>query len=288
MSSSMTGYASAEIEIDALQLTWELRSVNHRYLDVSLRLPEELRSLEPRCKDAVSAVLRRGKVDASLKMARSTEATAAAGIDASSLDALLELQRDVLERCPDARPLSTNDILRWPGVLVDAKELPDELDAATLECLGAALQALKAARDREGARLADVLRQRCEGIKEIVARIKPELADIVHRYREKLLERLERFDLELEPERLEQEVALVAQRLDVAEELDRLDGHVLEIEATLGKDEAIGRRLDFTIQELNREANTFASKIQDEALGKLGVELKVLIEQMREQVQNLE
>jgi len=184
--------------------------------------------------------------------------------------------------------LSVNDILRWPGVLVDAARLPDDLDAAVLDGLGAALQSLKAARDREGARLADVLKQRCARITQIVGQIRPQLADIGQRYRAKLMERLERFDLELEPERLEQEVALVAQRLDVAEELDRLDSHVQEIEATLDKDEAIGRRLDFIIQELNREANTFASKIQDEALGKLGVELKVLIEQMREQVQNLE
>jgi uncharacterized protein (TIGR00255 family) len=284
----MTGYASAEAEIDMHQLTWELRSVNHRYLDISFRLPEELRALEPRFKDAISKVLRRGKVDASLKLARPTDAASHAGVDDSALAALLELQSRVLARYADARPLSMSDILRWPGVLVDATRLPDDLDAVALDGLRTALQSLKAARDREGERLAEVLRTRCAAIKQIVERIKPHLADIGQRYRDKLMERLERFDLELEPERLEQEVALVAQRLDVAEELDRLDSHVLEIEAILEKDEAIGRRLDFIIQELNREANTFAAKIQDETLGKLGVELKVLIEQMREQVQNLE
>jgi uncharacterized protein (TIGR00255 family) len=284
----MTGYAGAEAEIDACQLAWELRSVNHRYLDVSFRLPEELRSLEPRCKDLISTVVRRGKVDATLKLARTANAAPPSGLDESALTALLELQSRVMARCPDARPLSASDIMRWPGVLVDVTRLPDGIEAAALECLDAALRSLKAARDREGARLADVLGQRCAGIRQIVAEIRPRLADIGQRYRDKLMERLERFDLELEPERLEQEVALMAQRLDVAEELDRLDSHVLEVETTLQKDEAIGRRLDFIIQELNREANTFASKIQDEALGKLGVELKVLIEQMREQVQNLE
>ena len=288
MSSSMTGYASAEAEIDRHQLTWELRSVNHRYLDISFRLPEELRALEPSCKDEISKVLRRGKIDASLKLTRATDAASPAGLDDSALEALLGLQSRVLERYPDARPLSASDILRWPGVLVDAARLPDDLDAVALDCLRTALQSLKAARDREGERLDEVLRARCVAIKQIVERVKPHLADIGQRHRDKLMERLERFDLELEPERLEQEVALVAQRLDVAEELDRLDSHLLEIETTLDTDEAIGRRLDFIIQELNREANTFASKIQDETLGKLGVELKVLIEQMREQVQNLE
>jgi len=288
MSSSMTGYASAEVEIDMHTLTWELRSVNHRYLDIGFRLPEELRTLEPRCKDAISAVLRRGKVDATLKLGRSTDDVSPGGFDAAACDALLELQSRVLDRSPEARPLSVNELLRWPGVLVDATRLPENLDEAVLDCLNAALGSLKDARDREGARLAEVLQQRCAGIREIVAHIRPQLADIGERYRARLMERLQRFDLELEPERLEQEVALVAQRLDVAEELDRLESHVTEIETTLVKDEAIGRRLDFIIQELNREANTFASKIQDEALGKLGVELKVLIEQMREQVQNLE
>ncbi len=284
----MTGYASAEAAAGTHSVAWELRSVNHRYLDISFRLPEELRALEPHCKEAIGSLLRRGKIDAILKLTKSTQDVPPTEVNEEALAALMNLEQHVRERAADARPLTISEILRWPGVLAESSALPDDLDRVALECLGSAIRALKDARDREGARLADTLLERCAGISRIVGLIKPQLADVAERYRSKLLERLERFDLELDPERLEQEVALLAQRLDVAEELDRLESHVLEIEATLKKDEAIGRRLDFIIQELNREANTFASKIQDEELARAGIELKVLIEQMREQVQNLE
>jgi uncharacterized protein (TIGR00255 family) len=209
-------------------------------------------------------------------------------VSEAALTALASLEQAVLERRPDARPLTAGEILRWPGVLVDPAPVAENLEQAALDALGAALSSLKEARQREGERLAQMLRQRCAGIAAIVAEVRPRLPQIEERYRAKLLERIEKLDLELEPERLEQEIALLAQRVDVAEELDRLGSHVREIESTLGNDEAIGRRLDFIIQELNREANTFASKIQDEELARRGVELKVLIEQMREQVQNLE
>jgi uncharacterized protein (TIGR00255 family) len=284
----MTGYASAESEIDAHQLVWEIRSVNHRFLDVSLRFPEELRRLEPRCKDLVGGVIRRGKVDASLRLLQSAEQRPPARVSEAALTALASLEQAVLERRPDARPLTAGEILRWPGVLVEPAPVAENLEQAALDALRAALSSLKEARQREGERLAQMLRQRCAGIAAIVAEVRPRLPQIEERYRAKLLERIEKLDLELEPERLEQEIALLAQRVDVAEELDRLGSHVREIESTLGNDEAIGRRLDFIIQELNREANTFASKIQDEELARRGVELKVLIEQMREQVQNLE
>jgi uncharacterized protein (TIGR00255 family) len=284
----MTGYASAETGVDAHQLVWEIRSVNHRFLDVSLRFPEELRRLEPRCKDLVGRIIRRGKVDATLRLLQSAEQRPPARVFEAALTALASLEQAVLERRPDARPLTAGEILRWPGVLVDPAPVAENLEQAALDALGAALSSLKEARQREGERLAQMLRQRCAGIAAIVAEVRPRLPQIEERYRAKLLERIEKLDLELEPERLEQEIALLAQRVDVAEELDRLDSHVREIESTLGNDEAIGRRLDFIIQELNREANTFASKIQDEELTRRGVELKVLIEQMREQVQNLE
>lgn len=284
----MTGYASAELEAGGYQLVWEVRSVNHRFLDVSFRFPEELRGLEPRCKDLMSSVVRRGKVDANLKLARLAEHPAPMEVGDAALRALLILESRVLAHSPDARPLTAGEILRWPGIVSEPKLVPESVEEAVLAALSAALRSLKTARQREGARLAEVLRQRCDGIGAIVAEVKPRLADLEQRYRNKLLERIGKLDLELEPERLEQEIAMIAQRLDVAEELDRLVSHVREIHTTLNKDEAIGRRLDFIIQELNREANTFASKIQDEELTRRGVELKVLIEQMREQVQNLE
>ena len=288
MSSSMTGYASAQTEVGPHQLVWELRSVNHRYLDIGFRLPEELRRLEPRCKEAIGGAVRRGKVDATLKLGPVPGHPPAAKLDQSVLRTLAGLEDAVSSERPEAAGLSVGEILRWPGILVESRAPTDEIDQAAIDCLRDALADLKAARQREGARLADLLLQRCAGIRKILAGIRPQLTDVGDRYRAKLLERLQRFELELEPDRLEQEVALIAQRLDVAEELDRLESHLHEVEATLGKDEAVGRRLDFIIQELNREANTFASKVQDEELSRLSVELKVLIEQMREQVQNLE
>jgi uncharacterized protein (TIGR00255 family) len=288
MPSSMTGFASAEVEADPFRFTWELRSVNHRFLDVGIRLPEELRRLEPRCKDEVSAMIRRGKIDVTLRVARTDRARPAMEIDEAVLEALVRLEEAVLRRCPQARPLTAGEILRWPGLLEEPMRAGEDIENAALDGLIAALRDLAAARAREGERLAEALRQRCAGIAAIVETVKPRLGAIAERYRAKLLERIERLELELEPERLEQEIALIAQRLDVDEELDRLTGHVQEVEATLAKNEPIGRRIDFIVQELNREANTFASKIQDEDLARRAVELKVLIEQMREQAQNLE
>ena len=284
----MTGYASAAVEVDLYQLVWEIRSVNHRFLDISFRLPEELRTLESQCKDAVGAVIRRGKIDANLKLNQSAEHRPPVEVRPAALETLLALQTQVLERFPGARPLTAGELLRWPGLLAESVPAPENLAQAALDCLAEALKSLKDSRQREGSRLAEALMARCTGIRNIVAEIKPRLGEVEQRYRAKLLERIEKLDLELEPDRLEQEIALIAQRLDVAEELDRLESHVVEIEATLVKNEAIGRRLDFIIQELNREANTFASKVQNEELTRRGVELKVLIEQMREQVQNLE
>ncbi|MDH3418914.1 MAG: YicC family protein [Gammaproteobacteria bacterium] len=288
MPSSMTGFASTEVEVGLFRLVWEVRSVNHRFLDVGLRLPEELRKLEPSCKERIGAVIRRGKVDGTLRLLRAEEQQADTELSDNVLETLLDLQDGVLRRSPEARPLTVSELLRWPGVLEEPAPVLEDLERSAIDGLDAALVALRQARQSEGARLADALLQRCAGITDIVGTVAPRLGEAEQRYRAKLLERIDKLDLELEPERLEQEIALIAQRLDVAEELDRLASHVKEIEMTLDKDEAIGRRLDFIIQELNREANTFASKVQDEVLSRSGVELKVLIEQMREQVQNLE
>jgi uncharacterized protein (TIGR00255 family) len=288
MPSSMTGFASTEVEVGLFRLVWEIRSVNHRFLDVGLRLPEELRKLEPSCKERIGAVIRRGKVDGTLRILRAEEQQSNTELSETALATVVQLQDRMMNLSPGARPLTVGELLRWPGVLEEPAPVLEDLERCAIECLDEALVALKQARQSEGARLADTLTQRCAGITEIVSAVAPRLGEAEQRYRAKLLERIDKLDLELEPERLEQEIALIAQRLDVAEELDRLASHVKEVETTLTKDEAIGRRLDFIIQELNREANTFASKVQDEALSRSGVELKVLIEQMREQVQNLE
>ncbi|HEX7081200.1 MAG TPA: YicC/YloC family endoribonuclease [Gammaproteobacteria bacterium] len=288
MPHSMTGFASAEAICAPFRLAWELRSVNHRFLDVSVRLPDELRPLEPECRDVVSQSVRRGKVDCTLKISVAAESGGAYEIVPAALEELRGLEKQVLRVFPDARSLSVLEALRWPGVLKEP-----QLDFAVLaepakRSLREAAAALKAARAREGSRLAASLEERNEAIVSLLGAVRPCVESAEARYRQKLEERLARLDVQAQPERLEQELVLLAQRLDVTEEIDRLAGHVAEVRGVLARAEPIGRRLDFLIQEMNREANTLASKAQDEDLTRAAVELKVLIEQMREQVQNLE
>jgi uncharacterized protein (TIGR00255 family) len=288
MPHSMTGFASAEASVPPFRLVWEIKSVNHRFLELGFRLPEELRSLEPLARELVAGVVRRGKVDCTLKILAAEGASPTATVAAEAMQALQRLQSDVLQTFPEARPLAVGEVLRWPGVLVEAQQRPEMLTGPARECLQQALDVFQESRAREGSRTAEFLEQRSATIVALVEEVKPMLATVQDRYRAKLVERLARLDIQAEPNRLEQELALAVQRLDVAEEVDRLISHIAEVRDVLGRAEPIGRRLDFLIQELNREANTFASKVQDETLARTGVELKVLIEQMREQVQNLE
>jgi uncharacterized protein (TIGR00255 family) len=288
MPHSMTGFATAEALAAPFRLVWEIRAVNHRFLELGVRLPEELRSLEPACREAVAALLRRGKVDLSLKVLAAEGASPGASLAPDALLSLRRLEDEVRRVFQDARPLAVGEVLRWSGVLKEAEQHLDELGPPAMTCLEAALASFQESRAREGARIAEFLEQRNAAILVLLADVKPLIAGAQERYRDKLQERLQRLDVQADPARLEQELALVAQRADIAEELDRLTSHVAEVREVLVRDEAIGRRLDFLIQELNREANTFASKVQDEALTRAAVDLKVLIEQMREQVQNLE
>jgi uncharacterized protein (TIGR00255 family) len=288
MPHSMTGFSTAEARAGSFRLVWEIRSVNHRFLELGFRLPDELRVVEPECRELVAAAIKRGKVDCTLKLAAGERGAAAEQIAPGALARLRSLEDAVRQAFPEARPLTAQEVLRWPGVLEEPAENVEELGETVKVCLAAALRALTDARAREGARIAEMLDKRNAGITALIAGIKPQLDAVQERYRERLRERLQKLDVQAEPERLEQELALLAQRADVAEEIDRLASHVTEIRAILQRDEPVGRRLDFVIQELNREANTFASKVQEEALTRVAVELKVLIEQMREQVQNLE
>ena len=288
MPHSMTGFASAEVRRGALRLLWEIRSVNHRFLDLSFRMPDELRALEPECRDLVGDVVKRGKLDCTLKLTNTDRGAAPAALVEDALLGLRALEARVKAVFPHAAPLSTADVLRWPGVLEETAQNLEELAAPVKHCLTESLASLQDARAREGRRIADVLEKRNKGITALIDGIRPLLDGVQARHRDRLRERLQRLDVQAEPERLEQELALLAQRADVAEEIDRLDGHVSEIDDILRRAEPVGRRLDFVIQELNREANTFASKVQEEPLTRVAVELKVLIEQMREQVQNLE
>ncbi len=284
----MTGFAGAEAESPPFRLAWELRSVNHRFLDISLRLPDELRALEAAFRDILAEHVRRGKVDCTLKITVADDSTGAPEIDAAGLGALAALEARVRQAFPHARPLTVNEVLRWPGVLKER-----ELDVATLaeparQALREAAAALEATRAREGERLAALVEERLDAIVARLAAVRPAVQSAEERYRQKLAERLARLDIQAQPERLEQELVLVAQRFDVSEEVDRLGAHVAEAREVLKRREPIGRRLDFLIQEMNREANTLGSKAQDEELTRTAVDLKVLIEQMREQVQNLE
>lgn len=288
MPSSMTGFASADALVEPFRLIWELRSVNHRFLEIGVRLPEDLRALEPDCRGRVNAALGRGKVDCTLRVVLAEGHAREVELQDDALARLAALQTEAQARFPDARPLAISELLRWPGVLEEATYEPASLETSVVQALDDALGSLGAARQREGGRLAEALVQRCDGVSGIISDIRPRIGHAEKRYRQKLQERLDRLDVATNPERLEQEVALLTQRLDISEEIDRLEGHVEEVRDVLRREEPIGRRLDFLIQELNREANTLSSKAQDADLTRDAVELKVLIEQMREQAQNLE
>ena len=289
MPSSMTGFAIAEIEEHDFGLVWEIRSVNHRFLDVSFRLAEEFRQLEPDFRMIVKNALGRGKIDCNLRFKATAEFVTTKILEEKALENIRKIEKGVLKHFPEAPPLSIGEILRWPGVLEGSQhEFPKKAYEAAKKCLGIALVELSTSREREGERISALMKERTSLIRGILLEIRSKLGAAEACYRRKLLERLEKVDITPNPERLEQELVLLAQRLDVTEELDRLEGHVAETEDVLNCSEPMGRRMDFFIQELNREANTLASKSQDEDIGRLAVELKVLIEQMREQAQNLE
>ena len=288
MTKSMTGFAAAEGPAGEHRLSWELRSVNHRFLDVSLRLPEEFKSLEQDCRNAIREHLGRGKVDASMKLTLAQGATTDWQLNQPALDRLERLGRGVEAHFAVAGGMTVAEVLRFPGVLEEPGLDTASMFPQALSTLNAALLNLNESRAREGAVLARLILERCDQIDATVAAVRGRGGEVEARYWAKLRERLAKLDVEANPERLEAEMVMLAQRLDVTEELDRLTGHVVEIRAVLERAEPIGRRLDFLMQELNREANTLGSKSADETLTRDAVELKVLVEQMREQVQNIE
>ncbi len=288
MACSMTGFASSQALADPFRLVWELRSVNHRFLEIGIRLPGELRPLEPACRAQVGAALSRGKVDCTLTLTRISDHGHGPELREEAIQELLSLQARVRELVPGASPLSVGEVLRWQGAVKEAVIEPSAVEAGVSESLEAALKALVEAREREGGRLTAAIRERCLGMKGILDTMRPRIGLAEERFRTRLLRRLEQLAVDADLQRLEQELAQVAQRLDISEEIDRLNSHMDEVDTILSRDGPMGRRLDFLLQELNREANTLASKSQDKELTRGAVELKVLIEQMREQVQNLE
>jgi uncharacterized protein (TIGR00255 family) len=285
---SMTGFARLERRGGWGTLACEIRTVNHRYLEVSLRLPDELKPLEGDCRQRIGAELNRGKVDASVFLRSLGAAPTAVEIDPGALDSLLERVADVRSRLPEAAPINPLDVLRWPGVTREIERDPSEILAATRALLDATLAELTAAREREGARLRESVLQRTCAMRSLAETVKMRLPEVEARQRERLADRVSQLGATPDADRLEQELVLFAHKMDVAEEVDRLASHVAEVESILDSDEPVGRRLDFLMQELNREANTLSSKSQDAETTRAAVDMKVAIEQMREQIQNIE
>ncbi|TNE76935.1 MAG: YicC family protein [Gammaproteobacteria bacterium] len=287
MPSSMTAFARQTLECPWGTAAWEIRSVNHRYLETGFRMPETVRDLEMALREMARKHLQRGKVDCSLQLNITRESSDVAVNEALARQYIAASQQ-LAAHMDNPAPVSPLDILRWPGVLKEPEIDRDELNKNLLDLFEQALRQLTEGRRREGEKLSQLIEQRLDAIAVEVANVRTQLPALLKAQRQKILDRLEEVCATLDHDRLEQELVLLAQKADVDEELDRLDTHLAEIRQVLKRREPIGRRLDFLMQELNREANTLSSKsIASEITGS-AVELKVLIEQMREQIQNIE
>ena len=285
---SMTGFARETAEADIGALTWEIRAVNHRYLDVQFRLPEQMRAHEQAFRQAVGGSLNRGKIECALNFRRQLDHQAELQINAGLVELIGTRIKEMSAMLPATGAVNPFDVLRWPGVVEQAEIESEPLFEAALPLLHKALDAIRAMRASEGARIADMIESRCADIASISQSVRVRMPEVLEAARTKQRERIDKLDVEADPARLEMELALIAQKLDVDEELDRLDSHLAEIRDIVTRDEPVGRRLDFLMQELNREANTLGSKSNDTETTRASVELKVLIEQMREQIQNVE
>jgi uncharacterized protein (TIGR00255 family) len=284
---SMTGYAVASRELENAALNLELRSVNHRYLDIQFRMPDELRAIEPTLREALAARLNRGKIECRISY------TPKAGrkgveIDAELLKQLVALNAQVRAALPDAKTLSAADVLRWPGVLgADTLDV-DEMRSVCRTLTDAVLEEFTVTRSREGEKLKAMLLERAAAMEKRLAEVAPRMPQVIAAFQEKLASRLKEALAAGDEDRVRQEVVLFANKIDVDEELTRLTTHISELRRILQIGGPVGKRLDFLMQELNREANTLGSKAADIAVTQVSMELKLLIEQMREQIQNIE
>jgi len=284
---SMTAFANSEAEISGLTLICELRSVNHRYCDISFKIPERLRFAESELRAQISDQLKRGKIECSLSFKKLGQGQALV-INPEAVEALLAATRQIEQRMQAALAFSALDVLAFPGVQQEQEVDKEALAQGLNQLVKHALAGHIAAREREGAQLKSLIDTRCQTMQTLVQQARLRLPDVLDAIRQKLNARIKELSAEPNFDRLEQELVYLAQKLDVAEELDRLEAHIREILSTLTKADAVGRRLDFLMQELNREANTLSSKSADFEMTQIAIELKVLIEQMREQVQNIE
>ena len=285
---SMTGYAAVTRDLAAGTLALELRSVNSRFLDVQFRIAEELRAVEPLLREAAMASLGRGKVDCRLTFTGSPLAGTEPSLNDAALARLARMSQLVRAVIPDAQPLRVAEVLHWPGILAEETGATEALREAALDAMRAALVELDAARAREGEKLARMIRERVATMRSRLAELEPLVPQAIAAYEDKLGAKLSEALGTADDERIRQEIAVFGVRIDVAEELSRLAAHLGEVERVLAGGGAVGKRLDFLMQELNREANTLGAKSVSKELSAAVLEFKVLIEQMREQVQNLE
>ncbi|MEJ2274337.1 MAG: YicC family protein, partial [Woeseiaceae bacterium] len=282
------GFARESAETELGTLTWEIRAVNHRYLDVQFKLPEELRPKEQAFRQQASGALGRGKVECAFYYRRAVDEDSDLSIDTELVELIGNRISDLTAKLPNVAAVNPIDILRWPGVVQQPEIDVEPLFAGAGQLFAKALAAIDEMRASEGKRIAEMLEARCTDIESIAQSVRARMPDVLAAVRNKQQERIDALEVEADPARLEVELALLATKLDVDEELDRLESHLVEIRDAITADKPVGRRLDFLMQELNREANTLASKSADTETTRAAVDLKVLVEQMREQIQNVE
>ncbi|MDP2180343.1 YicC/YloC family endoribonuclease [Methylicorpusculum sp.] len=284
----MTAFAGCEVEVNNLIISCELRSVNHRYCEMSFKLPERLRSLETDLRGVLSTGVKRGKVECALNCKKQTHSIQDLNIDMQAVEALLSVASKIEGKMQSARPFSALEVLVFPGIQQESEADVNQLKTEISELVHRALLELLTVREREGAQLSLMIEERCSRVKELISAVHQRMPQVLLNLREKINKRIAELVAEPDFERFEQEFVFVTQKLDVEEELDRLETHVTEVLRVLDQSEPVGRRLDFLMQEMNREANTLGSKSGDKEITNISIELKVLIEQMREQVQNIE
>ncbi len=288
MTKSMTAFARNQQTLNEGELVWEIRSVNHRFLELHMKMPEDFRASEMRFREILQQRLKRGKVECTLRFNANEQLTGTVNVNQQQAESIIHACQQINNLLHQPSEVDPIEVLQWPGVVQQLKLDMKPVIAACETGLKAALDDLIANREREGGRMRDLILQRCEAIQQIVNQTRDNIPEIQARYQKKCRDRLDDLAIEVNHDRLEQELVHLAQKMDVDEELDRLDSHLKEMNEVLSRDEAVGRRLDFLMQELNREANTLGSKSADISSTNASVELKVLIEQMREQIQNIE
>ena len=284
----MTAYGRVENSEGQNSISCEIRSVNHRYSEISIRLPEELRPLEQKIRDRISGKIKRGKIECNIRIEKHNAYDEALSINQDLLKNIIEASKRINSDLSTSAPLDSLDLLRWPGVLEKSTLDVKEIDKLLFPLVNEAIDIVIDTRQREGEKIKKMLTDRCTKIKEIINNVQKQIPDILKNYRKKLTQRVQEISDEIDNDRLEQELLFLSQKADIEEEIDRLGAHVDEVVRVIDREEPVGRRLDFLMQEMNRESNTLGSKSNHIYTSNASVELKVVIEQMREQIQNIE